>query len=43
MLDIDFDFSNRLLGAVVGPVFSSIANTLVDAFHKRARDVYGAR
>lgn len=40
-LDLDFEFSNRLVGMAMGPVFSQIANTLVDAFCKRARDVYG--
>lgn len=42
-LDLEFEFSSRMLGMVVGPVFSQIANSLVDAFHKRAKDVYGAR
>ncbi|AOV17339.1 ubiquinone-binding protein [Acidihalobacter aeolianus] len=40
-LDMEFDFSNRLLGLAVGPVFTQIVNTLVDAFVKRAREVYG--
>lgn len=40
-LDLDFEFSNRLVGLALGPVFTQIANTLVDAFCKRARDVYG--
>lgn len=42
-LDLEFDFSNRLLELAVGPVFSTIANSLVDNFKKRARDVYGSR
>ncbi|MDA8390213.1 MAG: type II toxin-antitoxin system RatA family toxin [Gammaproteobacteria bacterium] len=42
-LDLEFDFSNRLLEMAVGPVFSSIANSLVDSFKKRAREVYGSR
>lgn len=42
-LDMEFDFSNRLLGLAIGPVFSQIVNSLVDAFVKRARDVYGVR
>jgi ribosome-associated toxin RatA of RatAB toxin-antitoxin module len=42
-LDMHFDFSNRLLAAVIGPVFSTIANTLVDSFYKRAREIYGSR
>lgn len=42
-LDLEFEFSSRMLGMVVGPVFSQIANSLVDAFQKRAKDVYGPR
>lgn len=42
-LDMEFDFSNRLLGLAVGPVFGQIVASLVDAFVKRARDVYGPR
>jgi len=40
-LDLDFEFSNRLVGMALGPVFSQIANTLVDAFCRRAEQVYG--
>ncbi len=40
-LDLDFEFANRLLSMAVGPVFHAIANSLVDAFVQRARDVYG--
>lgn len=40
-LDLEFEFSNRLVGMAMGPVFSQIANSLVDAFCKRAVDVYG--
>lgn len=42
-LDMHFDFSNRLLQLAIGPVFSQIVNNLVDAFVKRAQEVYGAR
>jgi ribosome-associated toxin RatA of RatAB toxin-antitoxin module len=42
-LFMEYDFENRVLGMVVGPVFSQIANTLVDSFQKRAVEVYGAR
>jgi ribosome-associated toxin RatA of RatAB toxin-antitoxin module len=38
---LEFDFSNRLLRATVGPVFSHIAETMVTAFVKRAEDLYG--
>lgn len=40
-LDLDFEFSNKLVGMAMGPIFSQIANTLVDAFSKRAVEVYG--
>lgn len=42
-LDMEFEFSNRLVGMAMGPVFSQAANTLVDAFCKRAEVVYGKR
>ncbi|HFD81284.1 MAG TPA: type II toxin-antitoxin system RatA family toxin [Gammaproteobacteria bacterium] len=42
-LDLEFDFASRVLGMVVGPVFSQIANSLVDSFQKRAVEVYGKR
>lgn len=41
LLDVDFEFANRILGAVAGPVFSQIVGSLVDAFVKRAEQVYG--
>jgi len=42
-LFMKYDFENRVLGMVVGPVFNQIASTLVDSFQKRAVEVYGAR
>lgn len=42
-LDMDFEFSNRLLALAINPVFTRIANTLVDSFVARARQLYGAR
>lgn len=41
-LDLNYGFSNALLATVVGPVFDRIAGSLVDAFVKRAEQVYGA-
>ena len=41
ILDLEFDFSSKMVGLVVGPVFNQVANTLVDAFCKRASDLYG--
>lgn len=42
-LDLQFDFSNRLAGATLSPVFTQIADTLVDSFKHRATMVYGER
>jgi ribosome-associated toxin RatA of RatAB toxin-antitoxin module len=39
---LHYEFSSRILAMLVGPVFSYIANTLVDAFVQRADTVYGA-
>lgn len=41
-LKLDYGFSSTLLAAVVGPVFDRIAASMVDAFVKRAEQVYGA-
>jgi len=40
---LHYDFSSGLLAKVLGPVFDHIANSLVDAFVKRAEKVYGER
>lgn len=40
-LELDYEFSNRLLGMAVGPVFNQITNALVDSFVDRAKVVYG--
>jgi len=37
-----YDFDNRTLAALVGPVFDKIAGSLVDAFVKRASQIYGS-
>lgn len=42
-LDMDFEFSNRLLSITIGPVFGQIVNSLVDSFCARAVVVYGQR
>lgn len=42
-LDIEFDFSNRVVALALGPVFGNIVNTLVESFRQRAVTVYGAR
>ena len=40
-LVLDFEFAGRLIDAAFGQVFKQIANTLVDAFCKRADELYG--
>ena len=40
-LDLEYEFSSRLLKITVGPIFDHIANSLVDAFCQRARNKYG--
>jgi len=39
-LDLEFEFSTRLLGIMFGPIFNQVASTLVEAFCKRAKAVY---
>jgi ribosome-associated toxin RatA of RatAB toxin-antitoxin module len=40
-LTLNYGFDNTTLGKLVGPVFDKIAASLVDAFVKRAEQVYG--
>lgn len=42
-LDMDFEFSTRLLDLALGRVFTQISGSLVDAFCKRAQEIYGKR
>ncbi|MEE9310320.1 MAG: type II toxin-antitoxin system RatA family toxin [Cocleimonas sp.] len=39
-LELEYEFSSKLLGMVVGPVFNQVANTMVDSFVKQARVIY---
>ena len=41
--EMRFEISNRVVARVLAPVFEEIAKTMVDAFHGRAREVYGSR
>jgi coenzyme Q-binding protein COQ10 len=41
--DLEFEVANRLMSKIITPVFSKIANQMVDAFHKRAVETYGVR
>ena len=38
--ELAYEFATHLLETVVGPVFSHIANTFIDAFVRRAEAVY---
>ena len=42
-LELDFAFSSRIMQKLLNPLFSEIADSLVDAFCKRARQRYGRR
>jgi len=41
--DLDFEFESKLIALAASSVFNQIANTMVDAFSKRAIEVYGER
>jgi len=40
-LNLRYEFSNHLLEVMLGPVFNHIADTFIDAFVRRARQIYG--
>ncbi|MBC3876002.1 type II toxin-antitoxin system RatA family toxin [Undibacterium flavidum] len=40
--DLRYEFSSKLLEHLIGPVFSKITNSFVDAFCDRAEVVYGS-
>ncbi|MEN0108103.1 MAG: type II toxin-antitoxin system RatA family toxin [Pseudomonas sp.] len=40
-LDLSFEYSGQLVRATLGPLFNQAANTLVDAFCQRAKQLYG--
>ena len=39
-LRMEFEFSSRIISKLIGPVFTQIANSLVDAFCQRAHQIY---
>lgn len=41
MLTLEFEFSGKLIDAAFGKVFHQVANSLVESFVERAREVYG--
>ncbi len=42
-LDMDFEFSNRIIDIALGPIFTQISGSLVEAFCKRAHEIHGRR
>ena len=42
LLELEFEFSGKLINKAFGVLFNQIANTMVDAFCKRAKGVYRA-
>jgi len=40
ILDLEFELSNRIFAMMFGPVFQQVAGSLVDAFVKRAQEIY---
>ncbi len=41
--DLEYEFSSRMIGLVAGPIFSQAADSLLDAFVARSRQIYGRR
>lgn len=42
-MELEFELAGHILDVVFQPIFNHIANSLVDAFVKRAVEVYGPR
>jgi len=42
-LDLEFEFDSAMMSIAAKPIFTQIASSLVDAFCKRAVEVYGER
>ena len=40
-LNLEFEFAGKLLSIAFGPFFNQAANSLVEAFTKRATEIYG--
>lgn len=40
-LNLDFEFKNKLTEKAFGKIFIALANSMVEAFTKRAKQVYG--
>jgi ribosome-associated toxin RatA of RatAB toxin-antitoxin module len=42
-LELDFEFDTAMMSIAAKPIFTQIANSLVDSFCKRAVEIYGER
>lgn len=42
-LELEFEFDSAMMSLAAKPIFTQIANSLVDAFCQRATEVYGER
>jgi len=42
-LELQFEFESRIVDSVFGAFFEDTCNSLVDAFTRRAAEIYGAR
>lgn len=42
-LKLEFEFSNRILAMALNMIFSQIANSMLEAFCERTKEVYGGR
>jgi len=40
-LELEFEMASRLAGAAMGALFGQVAGMMVDAFVKRAKEIYG--
>ena len=40
VLDLEFEFSNRILSMMFGPVFHHVAQSMVGSFCQQAQQVY---
>ncbi|MOA70657.1 Ribosome association toxin RatA [compost metagenome] len=40
-LDLSFDYAGPIVRATLGPLFNQAANTLMDAFCQRAKQIHG--
>lgn len=39
-LHLEFDFPNKVIGKVIGPVFKTIADSMIESFCRRADAIY---